>query len=888
MPKRARFNSLDLVFVAAAMAWPAWTEPVFTLSPEFPLPVTAQAAWEQDHDESPALRMKGSSGTTASLLLFDTPRPILCPGDYRIETWAKLAGSTGQVEVVLYHDVNAASGMSYEMPLESGGEQRAAEDTSAGWQYYAREIPLRGRARQMWFNILIRAENGDVLLRGLKLQNHPAVLDNGDFDHRDPLTPTLDDDSGGIGEVNLPRGWRRYYEAGDAVNHAAGRFWIEQRGDGNALAVQKEEGAFVLVAEPTAGPFDALSHVARAYVELSPEPPVLVVRQYGKHGLLREAQSQAIQSSAPIEPKVISTEAIPFVPKADRLLLLVRFPQGQGTYCLRDVELIYLGKGDPRPTIHLNQAGYATDSSLRFIVESEVFTAKGTFALQSPQHTYEGRLVPLGRTEGQDAADWGKYYFEGRVEQADAGTYELSVKLNRQQARRDNVIVAPEQYLTETAELAYRFYSVQRCGCKVPGWHGPCHLDDGRLPDGSHADVTGGYHNAGDYHKHMDDNTPVSVYAMADAYEKEKSFFGALDQDGNGRADILDEAVWGAEWMLKMINPKTGHSWRNITNDVEYRGIPERDTDGITNTSDDRLIDTNDPLDWGSWNIASFAALSRHVSDPRYLEAAAKLWAVNEENLIKSREPRALVAAIEMFRTTSDERYARAAEQLVVNLLPLQDAHGWFAPAPGGAPQFRIVDEGVIPAALALYVLAWPEAESAHAAKESIRRYFAWSLHLADNPFGIIRHRSGVDLFYFKSREEWFGGSNSAYCSTAWAARLAGQVFQDEPGFSAQLREHAANQLNWVLGMNPLGLCMFEGKGNSSRIRYHHTYSTIPGHERGAVPGLIPNGIIRDPSNADRPWFDLRSGTGSPVGAESAEPWLPHNAYYLLTVSASD
>ncbi len=157
---------------------------------------------------------------------------------------------------------------------------------------------------------------------------------------------------------------------------------------------------------------------------------------------------------------------------------------------------------------------------------------------------------------------------------------------------------------------------------------------------------------------------------------------------------------------------------------------------------------------------------------------------------------------------------------------------------------------------------------------------------MADNPFGLIRNYTGGEPFFFKSRDAWFGGGNSQYLSTAWAAYLASRVFEDESEFRRRLRAHAANQVHWILGMNALNLCMFEGKGNSRRICYHHLYAEIPGHPRGAVPGAIPNGIAREPSNADRPWFDLRSGIGSLPGAESAEPWLPHNAYYLLMLSA--
>ena len=200
----------------------------------------------------------------------------------------------------------------------------------------------------------------------------------------------------------------------------------------------------------------------------------------------------------------------------------------------------------------------------------------------------------------------------------------------------------------------------------------------------------------------------------------------------------------------------------------------------------------------------------------------------------------------------------------------------------------KIVDEGVIPAALARFTLEHPDSALTGRIRESLRAYFAWSLLLADNPFGLVRNDTGGGPFYFKARDDWFGGSNSEYLSTAWAANLAAALFKDDPAFTARLRSHAANQAHWVLGMNPMDLCMFEGKGTSDRIYFHHIYSEIPGHERGAVPGAIPNGIIRPPDNSDRPWFDLRTGPGSPAGAESAEPWLPHNAYYLLMLSAAD
>jgi hypothetical protein len=95
----------------------------------------------------------------------------------------------------------------------------------------------------------------------------------------------------------------------------------------------------------------------------------------------------------------------------------------------------------------------------------------------------------------------------------------------------------------------------------------------------------------------------------------------------------------------------------------------------------------------------------------------------------------------------------------------------------------------------------------------------------------------------------------------------------------------AADQLDWVFGKNPVGLCMFEGKGTLNPPRYHHRYNVIPGKERGAVPGTIPNGFVREMGLADRPGFDLSRAGGRAPSYRTSEPWLVHNMWYLLALS---
>ena len=858
----------------------AWTSTLIALDRDhtelLPFPHRVQGIWQEDAGRGggPALVIDGR-GTQGHFPLFQTPRPLPVPERCRAEAWVKVEGAGCQIDFVLLDGLGRECGRHKIVASTSGN--------LVSWTYGACDVAADEPIEGLACNIEVSINDARICLDGLTVSTSESILPNGNFQFLEPP-------ASGETESRTPRGWRRMFAPNTADPQAVGAFSVEEQGGERTLVVTKEEGAFVLSAPPVPMPGETGGLVARAVLSQSEVPvPEIVLRQHGTQGSLKEDGSR--ESAGRPGEMLVSTGRLPVAPDADRLFLMLLFPRQAGTWHIRTVELIPLFETKPQVRVHTDHVGYDTGVPLRFVVSSTVFPQDGacTFTLKDTRGTErQGPLLATGRARGEHGSDWGDYYFEGAMGDVAPGSYTIEARVGELRATAQPVQVGPRLHLRETGELAYRFYSIQRCGCEVAGWHGPCHMDDAVLPDGSHADATGGYHNAGDMHKHMGDNTPVSVYGMVCAYESDPAFFDALDRDGNHRADILDEAVWGADWMRKMVDPKTGRSWMNVTNDIDYYGIPEHDTDGIPGNRDDRAIDTNDPGDLGAYTIAAWAVLGRRLEEPVYLEAAQRLWAVYEDRILASYEPRQVFAAIALYRTTGEPRYLAMAEHMAVKLLELQNAAGWFARSPGGPPEIRIVDEGVTPAALARFALENPAAPAIARMRDSLRTYFAWTFRLGDNPFGLLRNCVGGDPFYFKARDGWFGGSNSAYLSVAWAANLAAAVFADEPELAARLRAHAANQVHWILGMNPLDLCMFEGKGTSKRIYYHHLYAEIPGHERGAVPGAIPNGITRPPDNSDRPWFDLRTGPGSLPGAESTEPWLPHNAHYVLMLSTAD
>lgn len=99
-----------------------------------------------------------------------------------------------------------------------------------------------------------------------------------------------------------------------------------------------------------------------------------------------------------------------------------------------------------------------------------------------------------------------------------------------------------------------KFFKVQRCGPTNPILHEVCHIYDSPYIIGDSTfqgtvDVTGGWHDAGDYIKFLS-TTAYSTYLMLLAYELSPNVF-EFDNDKSGAPDILEEAKVGIDWMLR-------------------------------------------------------------------------------------------------------------------------------------------------------------------------------------------------------------------------------------------------------------------------------------------------------------------------------------------------
>jgi endoglucanase len=160
---------------------------------------------------------------------------------------------------------------------------------------------------------------------------------------------------------------------------------------------------------------------------------------------------------------------------------------------------------------------------------------------------------------------------------------------------RANAIQSPEFQIGDdvykgAADFCLRYMRQQRSGFN-PFLKDSCHTHDGYvlygeksgIKDSTHIDVVGGWHDASDYLQYSATSANATYHLLA-AYRDFPNVFTdeklANGLDGkNGKADVLDEAKWGLDWLLKM-HPKDDWMFNQLGDDRDHMGmrIPKQDT----------------------------------------------------------------------------------------------------------------------------------------------------------------------------------------------------------------------------------------------------------------------------------------------------------------------
>ncbi|MGZ3990814.1 MAG: glycoside hydrolase family 9 protein [Flavisolibacter sp.] len=137
------------------------------------------------------------------------------------------------------------------------------------------------------------------------------------------------------------------------------------------------------------------------------------------------------------------------------------------------------------------------------------------------------------------------------------------------------------------ADFCLRYLRQQRTGFN-PFLKDSCHTQDGYtlygpMKDSTHIDVVGGWHDASDYLQYATTSANGTYHLLAAFRDFPRVFTDTKQANGlegaNGTPDVLDEARWGLDWLLKM-HPRKDWMFNQIGDDRDHQSmrLPKEDS----------------------------------------------------------------------------------------------------------------------------------------------------------------------------------------------------------------------------------------------------------------------------------------------------------------------
>lgn len=233
--------------------------------------------------------------------------------------------------------------------------------------------------------------------------------------------------------------------------------------------------------------------------------------------------------------------------------------------------------------IRINQLGYLPNGSKVAVFGSKSTTIINGFQLINAVT----KKVVLQATAGKNYGTYGPFKTTYRLNfssVAQSGQYYLKV----------GTVVSPvfsidPSVYDGTADFCLQYMRQQRSGFN-PFLNDSCHTHDGYtlygttagIKDSTKIDASGGWHDASDYLQYSSTTANATFHLLA-AYSHFPHVFGdQYEWNGlkgkNNRSDILDEAKWGLDWLVKM-HPRKDWMFNQLADDRDHMSmrIPKED-----------------------------------------------------------------------------------------------------------------------------------------------------------------------------------------------------------------------------------------------------------------------------------------------------------------------
>jgi len=373
------------------------------------------------------------------------------------------------------------------------------------------------------------------------------------------------------------------------------------------------------------------------------------------------------------------------------------------------------------------------------------------------------------------------------------------------------------------ADFCLRYLRQQRSGFN-PFLKDSCHTYDGYtlygpMPDSTHIDVSGGWHDASDYLQYVTTSANATWHLLAAYRDFPRAFTDEHQENGlpgkNGRADVLDEARWGLNWLLKM-HPRKDWLFNQIADDRDHHGMRLPKEDSFYGRGSERPVYfcTSTPQGFGKYKNRSTGLAS---TAGKFASAFALGATLFKDSLLKSRALSAWALGTEkpgVCQTApgrspyfyEEDNYTDDMELAGASIYNMDNAHEEFL----NAAYKYAKGETITP---------WLGADTA--------RHYQWypfinlghyelALQLQGRKRNEIigYYKQGIDRVWQKAKQNaFYRGIPFIWCSNNLTTSFATQCFFYRVGLTNDHTYYELEQacFDWLFGCNPWGTSMVYG-----------------------------------------------------------------------------
>ena len=508
-------------------------------------------------------------------------------------------------------------------------------------------------------------------------------------------------------------------------------------------------------------------------------------------------------------------------------------------YCVDDSNASDSLTGVEAPKVKVNQVGYRPNDIKTVVFSDIADDAYEIVDVSSDKSVYEGTIGKAAHCDSADEAvsiaDFSDFKDDGTykvVTSSGEESYEFTISKNPYEESFDDIV-----------KMLY----MQRCGEELTKdmagdfAHPACHTTKATVyGTNDKIDVNGGWHDAGDYGRYV----VSGAKAVADillAYEKNPKAFGddlGIPESGNGVSDILDEAKYELEWMMKMQN-KEGGVYHKVTCEVFPEMVMPQDETAelivcpVSNTATGdyaavmamaaRVYGTSKDKD-----MQKFAKSCQSASEKAYQYLGKHLdekGFKNPGSVVTGEYPddnctdEYFWAAAELYKTTGDTSYMK---DLAKHYKDVTNYTGLGWADVGGFGSYALLT-------------------ASGAAEENADVYKAVYDAFMDSVEEVLKNSEANG--YMINRDDTFEwGSNMGIANDGMLLLLANDIKADE-----NYMVYAKHHLDYLFGVNATGYCFVTGVGSQSPTDPHHRPSQAVGE---CMPGMLVGGAdsnLEDP-----------------------------------------